>query len=146
MKKKRVGSKKKGTKAERELFHLFWENGWGCARVAGSGSSKRPSTDLIASNGLRTLALECKAIKTDKKYFDLESINQMFTFSRSFGAEAWIAMRFDKIGWFFVELEKLKKSKGKSSVVSLDFAKKKGRSFEELLGIFEQKRLINKPY
>jgi len=141
MGKKRICTKKKGTKAERELFHLFWDNGWGCARVAGSGSSKRPSTDLVAGNGSRVLALECKAIKTDKKYFDEDSIQQMLTFSSTFGAEPWIAVRFDNIGWFFVPVENLKESKGKSSFVSLDFARKKGKTFEELIGRFEQIKL-----
>lgn len=141
MGKKRICTKKKGTKAERELFHLFWNNGWGCARVAGSGSSQRPSTDLIAGNGSRVLALECKAIKNNKKYFDEASVRQMLNFSSSFGAEPWIAVRFDKIGWFFMPVEELKESKGKSSFISLDFAKKKGKSFDELIGKFAQARL-----
>jgi len=139
---KRICTKAKGTKAERELFHMFWENGWGCARVAGSGSTQRPATDLLASDGSKVLALECKAIKNDKKYFSEADVEQILHFSTKFGAEPWIAMRFDNIGWFFVHMDNLAESKGKSFFVSLDFAKKKGKTFDELVGKFEQTRLV----
>ena len=141
VKKKRICTKTKGTKAERELFHMFWECGWGCARVAGSGSTQRPSTDLLASDGNKVLALECKAIKDKRKYFTEEDLEQLFHFSTKFGAEPWVAIRFDNIGWFFIHMDNLAESKGKSSFVSLDFAQRKGKTFDELIGKFEQRRL-----
>lgn len=141
VKKKRISTKRKGTKAERELFHMFWESGWGCARVAGSGSTQRPSTDLVASDGNKVLALECKAIRNDRKYFSEKDLEQLLCFASSFGAEPWVAVRFDNIGWFFVHMEELAESKGKSFFVSLEFAQKNGKSFDELIGRFEQKHL-----
>ena len=59
----------KGTNAERELVRLFNELGWGCIRIAGSGSSKYPSPDILAGNALRRIAVECKTTKDNKKYF-----------------------------------------------------------------------------
>jgi len=142
VKKKRIGVKRKGIKAERELFHMFWENKWGCARIAGSGSTKRPATDLVAGNGSRLLAIECKSVRNGRKYFTPEDVVQLQQFAASFGAEPWVAVRFDNIGWFFVHLDDIAESKGKSFCVSLDFAKMYGKTFEELLGKFEQKRLF----
>ena len=62
--------KKKGINAERELIHMFWAEKWAAIRVAGSGSSKYPSPDILAGNNLRKLAIECKAISGIKNKFD----------------------------------------------------------------------------
>jgi len=134
-------SKVKGSRAERELFHLLWDNFGSCVRAAGSGSTPKPSPDLLASNGDRILAIECKSIKGDKKYFDVNEIFQLNLFSKMFGAEPWLGIRFDNVGWFFIESKHLKKSKGDSLLLSLDYMKKKGKNFEELIGKYRQKRL-----
>ena len=61
--------KGKGTAAENELIHRFWENEWVCVRVAGSGSTKYPAPDLLASNGHRKIVMEVKMVNATKKYF-----------------------------------------------------------------------------
>ena len=134
-------SKRKGTRAERELFHMFWDSKWGSVRSAGSGSTTLPSPDLIAGNGERVIAIECKSLKKERKYFDVEEVEQLRQFSDGFGAEPWVGVRFDNIGWFFFELDKIDKTKT-GFVVSLDLAKKKGMSFEEMIGLFKQDKLI----
>lgn len=126
-------SKAKGSKAERELFRMLWDNGWSVVRSAGSGCSQLPSPDLIAGNTKRFIAIECKSIKDDKKYFYQDQVEQLKTFATRFGAEPWVGIRFDKIGWYFVHLDNLKRSTGDSFLVSLDFAQKKGLKFEELI-------------
>ncbi|MBI4441605.1 Holliday junction resolvase, partial [Candidatus Woesearchaeota archaeon] len=93
--------KQKGSTAERELIHLFWKQGWAAVRVAGSGSMKYPSPDIVASNALRRLAVECKAVGDDKKYLTQDEIEQLILFSQRFGAEAWLAVRFDNEDWYF---------------------------------------------
>ena len=35
--------KSKGSNAERQLLHMFWDAGWACLRSAGSGSMNHPS-------------------------------------------------------------------------------------------------------
>jgi len=69
--------KKKGTNAERELVHMFWKAGWAGVRVAGSGSIGYPSPDVIVGNGARRLAIECKATKDRKKYFQRKEILEL---------------------------------------------------------------------
>ena len=120
---------------------MLWDAGFGVIRSAGSGSTTKPSPDLLTSNGKKTYAIECKAIKGTKKYFDINEIVQLNIFAKTFGAEAWLGVRFDNIGWYFIESKNLKKSKGESLLLSLEYLKKKGRKFEELIGKYRQKRL-----
>ncbi len=134
--------KAKGSNSERELFHMLWDEFGAVVRVAGSGSTTRPAPDLLAGDGKRMLAIECKAVGDDKKYFDHKEIEELIQFSIMFGAEAWIAVKFDNRGWWFIEASKLKKSKGNNYSVDLDFIKKEGLIFEELVGQFKQARLV----
>ena len=126
-------SKTKGINAERELIHLFWQTkNWAACRIAGSGSSQYPSADILASNINRKLAIEAKITKDKAKYFNKEEINQLEEFSKRFGAEPWIAVKFKTQNWLFLSLEDLKKS-GKNFVISTELAKIKGLNFEELI-------------
>ena len=137
-----MSSKRKGTRAERELSHMFWETGlWATMRAAGSGSTTTPCADLLASNGKRLLAIECKSLKQSKKYLNLKDVEELREFSKKFGAEPWIGVRFDKIGWYFLELKNLDKSKSGNYSIPLDLAKKRGLIFDELIGKYRQKRL-----
>ena len=53
-----MSRKSKGINAERDLIHKFWGTGkWSAVRIAGSGSMKYPSADILATNKLRTLAI-----------------------------------------------------------------------------------------
>lgn len=133
--------KSKGSRAERELFHMLWDNKFHCVRSAGSGCTTLPNPDLIASNGSRTLAIECKSIKNERKYFDFEEVEQLRIFSEGFGAEPWIGIRFDNKGWYFLRLDEMDKTQ-KGFVISFDLAKKQGKSFEELIGLFKQDKLV----
>ena len=104
--------KNKGTRGERELFHLLWNTKeWGVLRSAGSGSTPMPSPDLLASNGKRYLAIECKVIGNTNKFFSEEEIQQLLEFSNKFGAEPWIAIKFDYIGWYFLQPKEINKTK-----------------------------------
>ncbi len=128
-----LNRKAKGTKGERELVHAFNSAGWSCIRSAGSGSQRYPSPDLLAGNAIRRLAIECKVTADQKKYFGVEDLEQLNTFSKCFGAEAWIAVRFPGEPWYFLLPEDLENT-GSSWAVSLQLAKLKGLTVEELLG------------
>lgn len=134
-----MGSKNKGTRAERELFHMLWSNGWATLRSAGSGSTPQPSPDLISSNNNRVLAIECKSIRGHKKYFDKNEINELIKFSNIFGAEPWLAVRFDKFGWFFIAPENLETTNKGNPSLSLKNAKQNGLKFEDFIKIQNQK-------
>jgi len=128
-----MSRKSKGISAERELVHRFWKTGnWACHRIAGSGSSKYPSPDLIASNNIRKLAIECKTIKSNSIYLKKEEITALKEFSRMFGAESWLSVRFNMNDWLFFNLEDLKETE-KNYCANLDMGKFKGLLFEELI-------------
>jgi holliday junction resolvase Hjr len=125
-------SKAKGSRLERELLRLFWEDRWFCTRMAGSGSMPLPCPDLLAGKKGRVLALECKGGKGDKRrYITKEQIEELKEFSKGFGAEAWVAVRFDGLPWAFLEIKHL--GKGNNYHVDRKLAEKKGISFSSLI-------------
>jgi len=129
---RRRTAKARGTNAERDLIHKFWEAGWAAMRAAGSGSSQYPSPDIIAGKYGRRLAIECKLTTETKKYFPEEEIRLLKYFAKTFCAEAWVAVKFPKMKWTFFNLEDLKES-GKSFSANIELAELKGLSFEEVI-------------
>ena len=125
--------KGKGTAGERELVHMFWQRGWPCIRVAGSGSGRYPSPDLLAGNRERKVALECKTIGNRNIYISKEQINGLKEFCAGFGAEAYVGVKFPKDGWLFLSLDDLNECKS-SYTVSSEIAKAKGFIIDELIG------------
>lgn len=128
-----MSGKTKGTNAERELVHLFWGRGWCAVRIAGSGSNRYPSADILASNRSGVLAIECKATKSQNKYFTEDEISNFRIFAGRFGAEPVIAVRFNREPWRFLKLDAVEKS-GKCYVISSEHAKAKGMLLDELVG------------
>ncbi len=129
-----MASKTKGSRTERELVHLFNQTGqWYAIRVAGSGLTKDPNPDVLAGNGKRHIAVECKSVKAESKYFYQEDIDQIVNFSLKFGAEAWIGIRFNNKGWYFLNPNDLDRTKSLNLVITLENAEKKGLKFEELI-------------
>jgi|TARA_Y100000310_G_C20455766_1_gene702966 Holliday junction resolvase len=124
--------KAKGSNAERELVARFWKEGFASIRVAGSGSSKFPCPDVIASNGTRIIAIEAKATKQNIQYFRERQITELIEFSRVFGAEPYLAVKFSTI-WYFFELQKLRQTRGGDYAVSKKDAKDLGVGFEEII-------------
>ena len=127
-----MSSKSKGSKAERELLHLFWSKGLGCIRSAGSGSMKYPGPDLIVSNKVRVLAIECKSTKKTKKYLDNYDVEQLKEFCDIFGAEPWFALRFARKEWLFLSLDDIEKTEN-GYVIDLEVAERKGLLIDELI-------------
>lgn len=127
-----MSRKSKGINAERELIHLFWANGWSAVRVAGSGCTKNPSPDIIAGNNLRKIAIESKVTKDIRQALEKKQVDDLKQFAAIFGAEPWIAVKFNNIGWYFLTLEDIKEA-GSNYSVSIQTAKMKGLSFDELI-------------
>ncbi|MBS3159753.1 Holliday junction resolvase [Candidatus Woesearchaeota archaeon] len=127
--------KKKGTRAERELIHLFHNNNWGVIRSAGSGSTPLPSSDILVSNKKKLLAIECKFIKHIKKYLYPDEIKQLKEFAEKFNAEPLFAIKFQNKGWYFIRPEELNTSKNGNYNLSLEEAKKKGATFQKLIEV-----------
>lgn len=125
--------KEKGTRAERELLHLFYSKGFACMRAAGSGSITIPSVDLLVSYKGRVLAIECKSLRQHKKYFQRENLQQLREFSRKFMAMPLLAIRFDREGWFFIGPNRLERSVNGNYSISLENIKVKGLTFDRLV-------------
>ncbi len=130
-----INKKAKGTNAERELIHMFWENGWAAFRAAGSGSMKFPCPDIIAGNSLRKIAIECKSTSDERKTLSKKEVLELQEFSQKFGCEAWIGVRFDGKKWFFISIEDLKQNELSYST-NLESLKTRGVNFEELIKDF----------
>ena len=127
-----INTKAKGTSAERELFHKFWDNNFATIRSAGSGSTKLPSPDLLASNGFKKIAIEIKNINDSKKYFKKKEIEELEKFSEMFGCEPWIGILFEKNQWFFIPTMLLKETEN-SFKIDLVSCKKIGFEFDEMI-------------
>ena len=125
------GRKSKGSAAERDLIHKFWAVGWAALRAAGSGSTQFPSPDIIVGNSNRKLALEVKATKDKKKYFPKEEIVALNFFAEKFGAESWVAIKFDREKFYFIRTNDMDETPS-SFVASLELCKSKGLLFESL--------------
>ena len=128
-----MSRKGKGINAERDLIHKFWATGlWGALRIAGSGSMRYPSADILATNKLRKLAIECKTAKKPWKYIEKDAIEQLKEFAELFNAEPYIAVKFSKEEWVFLTLEDLEET-DKNFMINTEKAKIKGILFEELI-------------
>jgi holliday junction resolvase Hjr len=130
-----MSTKSKGTAFERDLVRAFWSKDWPCIRVAGSGCSRFPSPDVLTGNKLRRLAIECKVTKDIKQYLPKEEVESLKMFSSLFGAEPWIAVKFNHVDWFFINPDDMEDT-GNSLAVSIKLAKTKGLSFEQITGNF----------
>ncbi|MBD3209391.1 Holliday junction resolvase [Candidatus Woesearchaeota archaeon] len=127
-----MSHKSRGINAERDLIHKFWSQGWAALRAAGSGSSKYPSPDIVASNNVRKLAIEAKLTTEKKKYFTGKEIQELIIFAQRFGAEAWTAIKFYHQPWYFLSTEDLEATKS-SYGVTLPLAQRRGLTFEEII-------------
>ncbi len=102
--------KAKGTAAERELIHKFWENNWAAARVAGSGSMRYPSPDIIAGKEGMLYVIECKTTKDEKQYFEKKEITELKKFADIVTGIPYIAVKFKGKNWRFYLISHLKET------------------------------------
>lgn len=128
-----MNKKSKGIAAERELIHKFWKEGWAAIRIAGSGSTKYPSPDVLAGNNLRKIAIECKVTSSTKQYFSNKEIKELKEFSKIFGAEAWVGIKFNRDKWYFFHIMDLENT-GANFAISHEKAKIMGLLFEDFIG------------
>lgn len=125
-------AKARGSAAERELLHKFYDAGWGAVRAAGSGSIPLEVPDIIAGHGSRSIAVEIKVCTDTRKYLMNQEIIDLLEFGKRFGCETWIGVKFLRRGWYFVPAHTLPSS-GKHYVLSYEDALERGRSFEQLI-------------
>ena len=127
-----MNTKAKGSNAERELVHMFWDKGYATIRAAGSGSTKYPCPDLLVGNNLRKFAIEVKISGDNYQHLSKKQVEDLQLFSTTFGAEPWIAVKFKE--WHFLTLEDLNPTENNFSITS-DVASRKGLSFQDLIDL-----------
>ncbi|MEM0465795.1 MAG: Holliday junction resolvase Hjc [Candidatus Pacearchaeota archaeon] len=135
-----MSNKSKGSKAERELYEIFLKNNFRAVRVAGSGKMEKSDCDLIAGKPGKKYALEVKSTKKSSKYISKEQMENFLIFSEIFGLSPVIAIRFNRLGWYFFNPHELEDS-GKNWVISQEIAKSKGKRFSQF---FEEPLTNNK--
>jgi Holliday junction resolvase len=125
-------AKVKGSNAERELIHLFWgTKEWTACRVAGSGSMKYPSPDIIANKEGINLAIECKSTGGNNQYLEKREVEELVAYAKRAGARPLIAVRFDRKPWRFLNPDDLNSTE-KNLVITPELAELRGLLFEEL--------------
>jgi len=125
-----MSNKSKGSNAERELYDMFVKNNFRAVRVAGSGRMDNADCDLIAGKPGEKYAIEAKSTKKSSKYISKEQMNSFIVFSEIFGLTPVIAVRFNRLGWFFLNPKDLEDS-GKNWVLSQETARQKGKRFSQ---------------
>jgi Holliday junction resolvase len=128
-----MSNKAKGSKAERELFQMFIDNHFRAVRVAGSGTMENADCDLIAGKPGAKYCIEAKSAKNPVKYISKEQISNFIVFSEIFGLSPVIAVRFNRLGWFFLSPKDLEDS-GKNWVINMETARAKGKRFSQFFG------------
>lgn len=128
-------SKRKGSKAERELVDILHAMSWCAIRVAGSGVSRFPCPDILASNGNKVLAIECKSTKKKNKYISSRQGKELKEFSDNFGAVPLIALRRNNEGWYFFKPEDLEKTKSGNFKINKEAVEEKGKIIYDLKNI-----------
>ncbi len=136
-----MNTKSKGSNAERDLLHRFWQHNWACVRTAGSGSMKYDAPDLLVSNRKRILAIECKATKSQHQYFTKEEIFALRSFSHLFGAEPFVGVKFNGMPWSFLPANHLQETQ-KSFCLSRANAEKDAYDFDALIAEKEEKKPV----
>lgn len=123
-------NKAKGSKAERELYQMFVNNNYRAVRVAGSGMMENADCDILAGKKGKKFCIEVKSTKKSIKYITKEQIESFMIFSEIFKLKPVIAIRFNRLGWYFINPKYLQDS-GKYYSISLKLVQKKAKRFAQ---------------
>ncbi len=125
--------KAKGTKAERILLDKLWTYGVAAVRVAGSGSTSHPSSDILAGYKGKLAIIEVKTTSKDVVYIPQDEISSMTKLASIMGGDCWLAVKFslDRGKFYLIKMEDARKLKSGSVAVDLDLARSKGISVKD---------------
>ncbi len=105
----------KGARSERELLNRFYSHGYSVLRSAGSGVNSL-GPDIIAIKDRNCLAFECKAWEKSRLSIDHEGFDKLLKWKENTKFPTYVAWRMNKIGWYFIELEEMKKGERDYSI------------------------------
>ncbi|WP_251342264.1 Holliday junction resolvase Hjc [Haloplanus halophilus] len=137
-----MSANRKGDRRERELVNELDAAGFAVMRAPASGSAtERDLPDVLAGDGERFYAIEAKSSGGDPIYLSGEEVESLIYFARNFGANARIAVRFDREDWYFFHPGDLYVTDGGNYRVKKGTALAEGTDFDELVGHSTQARL-----
>ncbi len=129
--------KQKGSVAERELVAMFWETGeWSALRIAGSGRMNFPSPDVLAGNGSKIFAIECKSTKHSRQYIEDDQIQQLHDFANKFGATPMIAIKFST-KWHFYHPKDMERTVSGKHTIHKDKHISRKKEFSDVLNLID---------
>jgi Holliday junction resolvase len=105
----------KGARTERELLNRFYSCGYSVLRSAGSGVSSL-CPDIIAIKDGVCLAFECKAWERNRLSIDHEGFEKLRKWKENTKFPTFVAWRMNNVGWYFIELEEMKKGEKDYSI------------------------------
>lgn len=98
----------KGSRGENELGEAFEDYGYVYMRQAGSGTADRELPDIAVGNGERFIVFEVKRwAYQDYQYVTKDEVNDLIFFAEQFGAEYYIAARFNHKPWQFFKKDEM---------------------------------------
>jgi len=122
---------RKGARNERELIHLFEDEGYSIVRAAGSGVNS-VSPDILVFKKGKQYAIECKAWNSDRIAIDHEKFAALNRWEENTGITTMIAWKMPYGGWFFAYLPELDVNEKSYSITKKKMAGI-NRRMEELL-------------
>ncbi|WP_338740080.1 Holliday junction resolvase Hjc [Haloplanus salilacus] len=130
-----MAANRKGDRRERELVNELDAAGFAVMRAPASGSATdRDLPDVLAGNGDTFYAIEAKSSAGDPIYLTGEEVESLIYFARNFGANARIAVRFDREDWYFFHPGDCYTTDGGNYRVKKETALAEGTDFDELVG------------
>jgi len=137
-----MSANRKGDRRERELVNQLDEAGFAVMRAPASGSATdRDLPDVLAGDNGRFYAIEAKSSAGDPIYLTGEEVEALIYFAQNFGANARIAVRFDREDWYFFHPGDLYTTDGGNYRVKKETALADGTDFKELVGHSERTTL-----
>ncbi|MEM1984331.1 MAG: Holliday junction resolvase Hjc [Candidatus Korarchaeum sp.] len=131
-----MGVRRKGIRAERDLLEKLWKLGVGAVRVAGSGVSTYPSTDIVAGFKGRIAVIEVKVSSKEVIYIPPEEVRSLSLLAEVMGADPWFAVKFtsDRRGGFrMLRLSEARELRSGYLAIDTDLVRDKGISVEEFV-------------
>ena len=125
--------KAKGARAERDLLDKLWSYGLAAVRIAGSGSTSHPSSDIIAGYKGRLAVIEVKTTSKEAVYIPPDEVSSMRRLADRLGGKCWFAVKFssDRGRFYLLRMEDVRALKSGFLAIDLDVARSKGLSVEE---------------
>ncbi|SEA22392.1 holliday junction resolvase [Haloplanus vescus] len=137
-----MSANRKGDRRERELVNELDAAGFAVMRAPASGSAtERDLPDVLAGDGEQFYAIEAKSSAGDPIYLTGEEVESLIYFARNFGANARIAVRFDREDWYFFHPGDLHVTDGGNYRVKKETALQDGTDLDGLVGHSTQARL-----